>query len=156
MVDTLTTSRRSWNMSRIRSKNTRPEVTVRSILHRQGYRFTVNGPLNKSLPGKPDIVFPKFKLAVFVHGCFWHRHKGCKFAYEPKSRVSFWTEKLRKNVERDIEVIAQLEEMDWHSLVIWECEVREDPKSVVKKFKELIRAQSQKPFQGKVYNGQKS
>ncbi|MBU0676720.1 MAG: very short patch repair endonuclease [Verrucomicrobia bacterium] len=94
MVDHLTPEKRSWNMSRIRGKNTKPELIVRSLLHRMGYRFTVNGPLNKKLPGKPDIVLPKYRTVIFVHGCFWHRHRGCKGSTTPSTRREFWKEKL--------------------------------------------------------------
>lgn len=120
MADSLTKERRSWNMSRIRAENTRPEVMVRSILHRMGYRFRLHV---RSLPGKPDIVLPKFKTVLFVHGCFWHRHEGCKYAYNPKSRVDFWQTKFLQNVERDREVEKQLKELGWKVRVVWECEV---------------------------------
>src|SRR5438270_12153821 len=98
MPDRLTKARRSWNMSRIRSKNTRPELVVRSALHKMGLRFTLH---STKLPGHPDIVLPRLRAAVFVHGCFWHRHRGCTFAYHPKTRVSFWKEKFSLNVRRD-------------------------------------------------------
>ena len=96
MVDNLTQEKRSWNMSRIKDKNTKPELVVRSILHRMGYRFRLH---RKDLPGKPDIVLPKYKTVIFVHGCFWHRHKGCKYAYQPKSRVDFWQKKFKGNID---------------------------------------------------------
>ncbi|MBU1162905.1 MAG: DNA mismatch endonuclease Vsr, partial [Proteobacteria bacterium] len=86
-MDIISKEKRSWNMSRIRGKDTKPEIIVRSMLHRMGYRFRLH---RKDLPGKPDIVLPKYKTVIFVHGCFWHRHKGCKYAYTPKSRVKFW------------------------------------------------------------------
>lgn len=120
MTDSLTKERRSWNMSRIRAENTRPEVLVRSILHRMGYRFRLHV---RNLPGRPDIVLPKFKTVLFVHGCFWHRHQGCKYAYNPKSRVDFWQTKFHQNVERDREVEKQLKELNWKVRVVWECEV---------------------------------
>lgn len=119
-MDRLTKARRSWNMSRIRSENTRPEVLVRALLHRNGYRFRLH---RKDLPGKPDIVLSKYRTVVFVHGCYWHRHSGCKFAYEPKSRVEFWTAKFVDNVERDKRNRDALEALGWRVLVIWECEV---------------------------------
>ena len=84
MADVFTPEKRSWLMSRIRGKNTKPELVVRSLLHRLGYRFTVNGPRNRELPGKPDIVLPRFRTVIFVHGCFWHRHKNCRLASTPK------------------------------------------------------------------------
>lgn len=132
MTDTLTKERRSWNMSRIRSKNTKPELIVRSLLHRMGYRFTVNGPLNRKLPGKPDIVLPKYKIVIFVHGCFWHRHKGCKYAYNPKSRKPFWKRKFCDNIRRDKEVTTLLKKTGWRRIVIWECKTKKKPENVLR------------------------
>lgn len=120
MVDRLTPERRSWNMSRIRSKDTKPEKVVRSLLHCNGYRFRLH---RRDLPGNPDIVLPKYKTAIFVHGCFWHRHQNCKFAYTPKSRVEFWERKFRENIRRDERARKQLIELGWHVIVVWECEV---------------------------------
>jgi len=119
-MDILSKEKRSWNMSRILSKNTKPEMIVRSLLHRMGYRFRLHV---KNLPGKPDIVLPKYKIAIFVHGCFWHRHPGCKYAYTPKSRVDFWSKKFSDNVERFKNVNRELIKLKWSILVIWECEV---------------------------------
>jgi len=119
-MDTLSKEKRSWNMSRIKGKNTRPEIIVRSILHRLGYRFRIH---RKDLPGKPDIVLPKYKAVIFVHGCFWHRHKECKFAYNPKSREKFWKNKFKENVARDKKDRLNLEKLGWKVHVIWECEV---------------------------------
>ena len=118
-MDQLTKQHRSWNMSRIRGKDTKPEMRVRSLLHRMGFRFRLH---RKDLPGKPDIVLPAYETVIFVHGCFWHRHPGCRFAYTPKSRVDFWQTKFRRNVERHQEVEAELEELGWRVVVIWECE----------------------------------
>lgn len=120
-MDKITKEHRSWNMSRIKSKNTKPELVVRSLLHRMGYRFRLH---SKDIPGKPDLVLPKYKTAVFVHGCFWHRHKGCKYAYTPKSRIEFWKIKFKKNIERDKKVSKLIKEAGWKQLVIWECEIR--------------------------------
>lgn len=106
-------------MSRIRGKDTRPELRVRSALHRLGYRFRLN---RRDLPGKPDIVLPRYQTVIFVHGCFWHRHPGCRFAYTPKSRVEFWQAKFERNVERHREVEEELTTLGWRVLVIWECE----------------------------------
>jgi len=119
-MDSISRDRRSWNMSRIRGKDTRPELMVRSLLHRMGFRFRIN---RADLPGKPDIVLPKHKLAILVHGCYWHRHQGCKQCYMPKSNVPFWTKKFERNVARDTEVKEQLETMGWRTFVIWECDV---------------------------------
>ena len=107
-------------MSKIRSKNTKPEITVRSKLHKAGYRFRLHV---KGLPGKPDIVLPKYNTIIFINGCFWHRHKGCKYAYKPKTRVDFWNEKLNRNIKRQGEVLKELRDLEWKVLVIWECEV---------------------------------
>lgn len=124
MADVISKDRRSYNMSRIRSMNTKPELKVRSILHRQGYRFTVNGPKNKHLPGKPDIVLPKFKTVVFVHGCFWHCHSGCKDFRLPKTRTAWWKAKLDGNVQRDSRIQLELCKLGWEIVVIWECELK--------------------------------
>ncbi len=120
-MDLLTKEKRSWNMSRIKGKDTKPEKTVRSILHKNGFRFRLN---RKDLPGKPDIVLPKYKSVVLVHGCFWHRHPRCKFAYNPKSRVTFWQNKFNKTVERDKFVKKELRKEGWKVIVVWECELR--------------------------------
>ncbi len=119
MVDTLSPEHRSWNMSRIRGRDTKPEKLVRSLLHRMGYRYRI---CRSDLPGKPDIVLPRYRTAIFVHGCFWHRHEGCQFAYNPKSRTEFWQGKFQRNVERDREVKAELEQLGWRVLYVWECE----------------------------------
>jgi DNA mismatch endonuclease (patch repair protein) len=110
-------------MSRIRGRNTSPELKVRSLLHRLGYRFRVNRP---DLPGTPDIVLPRYRTVVFVHGCFWHRHPGCRFAYTPKSRIAFWKKKFRENVSRDRRKRRALEKLGWNVLTIWECQTRDE------------------------------
>ena len=106
-------------MSRIRSRDTGPELLVRSALHRAGYRFRLH---SKDLPGRPDIVLPKYHTVVFVHGCFWHRHKGCRFAYTPKSRVAFWNNKFRGNIERDRRTSTALRKLGWRVVTVWECQ----------------------------------
>lgn len=110
---------RSYNMSRIGAKDTKPELIVRRILHWMGYRYRLHA---LELPGKPDIVFRPRKKAIFVHGCFWHRHPGCSKATMPKTRQEFWQEKFRKNVQRDLAVRQQLSDLGWSCLVVWECE----------------------------------
>ena len=105
-------------MSRIRGKDTKPELRVRSQLHRMGYRFRLH---RKDLPGRPDIVLPKYDTVIFVHGCFWHRHKGCRFAYTPKTRVEFWETKFEQNVRRDRRNEAALRKRGWRIIRIWEC-----------------------------------
>ena len=122
MTDNLSREQRSAQMSRISGKNTAPEVFVRSLLHRMGYRFRVHV---KSLPGTPDIVLPKYRTILFVHGCFWHRHSGCPLTYQVKSNKGFWREKFRKNLDRDRRTAASLVEMGWTVAVIWQCEVKE-------------------------------
>lgn len=125
-MDNLTPERRSWNMRRIRGRNTKPERIVRSLLHQAGYRFTVNGPKNQSLPGRPDLVLPRHRAVVFVHGCYWHRHKGCRYAYQPKSRVDFWTSKFEENIRRDRRNVKDLKALGWKVIVIWECQTRSE------------------------------
>lgn len=120
MVDTLSKKRRSWNMSRVRSTNTKPELVVRSLLHTNGFRFRLHV---KTLPGKPDIVLKKYQTAVFVHGCFWHRHKNCPDASTPKTRTDFWTKKFNGNVKRDRKNRMALKKLRWKVIVVWECEV---------------------------------
>ena len=122
-MDIISKEKRSWNMSQIKGKDTKPEVQVRSLLHRMGYRFRIH---KQDLPGKPDIVLKKYKTVIFVHGCFWHRHKDCKFAYLPKSREEFWRLKFSKNIARDRKNEEQLEELNWNVLIIWECELRNE------------------------------
>jgi len=112
-------------MSRIRGKDTKPEKIVRSVLHKDGFRFRLN---RKDLPGKPDIVLPKYQSVVFVHGCFWHRHPRCKYAYNPKSRIKFWQMKFSENVKRDKLVRKELRKMGWKVIVVWECELKNDKK----------------------------
>lgn len=112
-------------MSRIRGKDTKPELVVRRVLHRLGYGFRLH---RADLPGRPDVVLPRFRTAVLVHGCFWHRHPGCKFAYTPKSRVNFWTDKFGHNVERDKRARRELRKLNWKVLVVWECQTRDEAK----------------------------
>ena len=123
MADKISVEKRSWNMSRIKSKDTKPEILVRSMLHRLGYRFRLH---RKDLPGSPDIVLKKHKLVIFVHGCFWHRHTGCQYAYMPKSRIEFWERKFTQNIERDNLNRKCLEKKGWRVEYIWECETKDD------------------------------
>ena len=120
MVDRISAEHRSWNMSRIRATNTRPELAVRSLLHRLGYRFRLH---RSDLPGKPDIVLPKHKTVLFVHGCFWHRHANCRFASAPKSRTEFWNAKFARNIERDVEIRRSLRRLGWKVIIVWECDL---------------------------------
>ena len=109
-------------MSRIRGKDTKPERIVRSVLHGLGARFRLH---RKDLPGNPDIVLPRYGMVVLVHGCYWHRHPRCKYAYTPKSRLDFWHAKFKKNVKRDKKVRRELESLGWDVVVVWECETRD-------------------------------
>ena len=112
---------RSRNMSAIKQKNTKPEIAVRKLLHSLGYRFRLH---SKGLPGSPDIVLPKYKTVIFVHGCFWHRHENCKYASTPKTRKEFWNKKFTENKKRDSEIQEKIKILDWRSVVIWECETK--------------------------------
>ena len=130
MSDKLTKEHRSWNMSRIKGKDTGIEVAVRKRLFSLGYRYRKN---DKSLPGKPDIVFPKYKTVIFIHGCFWHKHTGCKIARIPKSNTDFWVKKLNHNVENDIKHNQQLIDMGWKVITIWECEIETNLDNVIQR-----------------------
>ncbi|TIL66187.1 very short patch repair endonuclease [Mesorhizobium sp.] len=120
MADTLSPEERSRRMSLIRSRNTSPELALRQALHSRGLRYRLN---DKRLPGKPDLVFKRFGVVVFVHGCFWHRHEGCSVANIPKSNTSFWLEKFERNVQRDAKVQSDLKERGWIVWTVWECEL---------------------------------
>lgn len=109
-------------MAGIGGKHTKPEIIVRRFLHRLGLRFRLH---RVGLPGKPDVVLPAHRAVVFVHGCFWHRHTGCKFAYTPKSNIKFWNQKFRENVERDSRMTARLRRLGWRVFVVWECSLTE-------------------------------
>jgi DNA mismatch endonuclease (patch repair protein) len=121
MVDHLSSSQRSRLMARVRQKNTAPELVVRRTLWRAGYRYRRH---LKDLPGTPDIVFPRRRCVIFVHGCFWHRHEGCKRATLPSAHRDFWVKKFAANTIRDANVVAALENARWRVLVVWECEVK--------------------------------
>ena len=120
-MDKLDAQRRSENMRQIRSKNTKPEKLLRSLLHKAGYRFRIH---RKDLPGKPDIVFPSRRKVIFVHGCFWHQHSGCREGRLPGTRQDYWRPKLERNIERDFEAIERLRELGWQVLTVWECELQ--------------------------------
>ena len=119
-MDKVTKEKRSDIMSRVRCKNTKPEEMVRKFLFSKGFRYRKN---DKRYPGKPDIVLPKYHTAIFVNGCFWHQHPGCKAAALPESNRQYWKEKLSRNVERDRQEIQELEDLGWNVIVIWECEI---------------------------------
>jgi len=121
MTDVFTKAKRSEVMSLIKGRDTQPERAVRSMLHRMGYRFRLP---RSDLPGKPDLALSRYRTVIFVHGCFWHRHQGCRFAYTPKTRRDFWVTKLESNVTRDLFVKKELRKLGWHVLTVWECELR--------------------------------
>jgi DNA mismatch endonuclease (patch repair protein) len=120
-MDVVDSATRSRMMAGIRSKNTKPEITVRRYLHARGFRYRLHA---HALPGSPDLVLPKYKVAIFVHGCFWHRHPGCRYTTTPASNVEHWTQKFRENTERDARKQAALEGAGWRVIVVWECELR--------------------------------
>ncbi len=121
MTDIFPSQKRSWIMSRVREKNTAPELKVRSLIQRLGFRFRLH---RRNLPGKPDLVFPSRKKIIFVHGCFWHGHDCARGRRLPKTNQEYWVEKIRRNTERDANHQSDLEALGWDVLVIWECEIR--------------------------------
>lgn len=142
MADKITKEHRSWNMSRIRSGDTKPEKLVRTLLHRVGYRFRIRV---NTLPGRPDIVLPKYRTAIFVHGCFWHRHAECRYAYTPKSRTNFWGEKFKATVERDRKKSDELRSVGWRVIVVWECELKKNAQAVINKIREELKGEQDAP-----------
>lgn len=127
MADRHTPAQRSFNMSRIRSTNTKPEVLLRKKLFAEGFRYRIN---DKKLPGKPDIVLKKYNTVIFVNGCFWHGHTNCKYFVVPKTRTEFWMNKIGCNCERDIRNQEVLLELGWNVITVWECEVKKDKMDV--------------------------
>lgn len=134
-MDIWSKEKRSQVMAKIRSENTKPERILRSALHRQGYRFNIH---KKDLPGKPDIVLPKYRTLIFVHGCFWHYHEDCREGRIPNTNSKFWREKLSKNVEKDKRNVKACEELGWKALVVWECEVEKKLDETIRKIKEKL------------------
>lgn len=122
MTDVFSREKRSWLMGRVKGRDTKPEMLVRSIIHRMGFRFRLH---RKDLPGKPDIVLPKYKKAVFIHGCFWHGHKNCPRAARPTSNIDFWNRKIDGNIKRDANAQKELKAMSWKILVVWQCQIRD-------------------------------
>ena len=119
-MDIYSKGKRSWNMSRVRSQDTKPEMIVRSFLHRNGFRFRLHV---KNLPGHPDIVLPKYKTVIEVRGCYWHRHKNCSRATIPSTNVAFWQKKFAENTARDHRTDAKLKSLGWNVIIVWECEL---------------------------------
>lgn len=135
MADNLTPQQRKRAMSRVQQQNTKPEKIVCSILHRLGFRFRKNV---SSLIGKPDIVLPKYKTIIFVHGCFWHQHAGCRKSRRPTTNIEFWNEKLDRNMERDKQTEAKLKSSDWNILIVWDCEIR-DKELLIEKLESSLK-----------------
>ena len=127
---------RSRNMSAIKSKNTKPEIKVRKVLHSMGYRFRLH---SKNLPGSPDIVLPKYKTVIFVHGCFWHRHENCKYASTPKTRQEFWEAKFRENINRDKLNQENLSLKGWKIIIVWECDIKDKNLQIKDRLKGLLK-----------------
>jgi DNA mismatch endonuclease, patch repair protein len=121
MADVHTKAQRSYNMSRIKGKNTKPEMLVRKYLHAHGYRYKLH---DKTLPGKPDLVLPKYKTVIFIHGCFWHGHNNCKYFTIPKTRTQWWTDKINKNSSNDAKAVKLLKKEGWKIITIWECKLK--------------------------------
>jgi len=121
MVDVFSQKKRSEIMKKIGPKNSAPERYIRSLVHRMGYRFRLH---RKDLPGKPDMVFPKYRKVIFVHGCFWHGHKGCKKSKLPETNTTFWKEKISKNIKRDYSNYNDLKSLGWDYLVLWQCQIK--------------------------------
>lgn len=127
---------RSYNMSRIKGKNTKPEEIVRKYLFSQGFRYRKN---DAKLPGKPDIVLPKYHTVIFVNGCFWHHHEGCKYFVWPKNNAEFWKDKIDRNVERDKKNIVEIEEKGWRVIIVWECVLKKDKEQALSELDDEIR-----------------
>ena len=140
MADRLTKEKRSWNMSRIRGKDTKIEVMVRKYLFLKGFRFHKNVA---NMPGKPDIVLPKYRTVIFIHGCYWHRHKGCKNCTTPSTNREFWLKKFEKNVQSDLRSQQILESEGWKVLVLWECEIKGNFHSLMEWLITELRAAAQ-------------
>ena len=121
MADRLTSEQRHRNMSNIRSRNTKPEVMLRKALFSRGFRYRIN---SRALPGTPDIVLPKYHTVIFVNGCFWHGHNGCRYYVIPATNTEFWVSKIQKNIERDAKVTAELQSLGWKVITVWECDLR--------------------------------
>lgn len=136
-TDIFSKTKRSDIMSRVKSKNTKPEILIRKELHKKGYRFRLH---NKNISGSPDLVLPKYKTVVFIHGCFWHQHPGCKKSTHPKQNADFWKNKLDKNIERDARVVNELKDQGWKVIVVWECAIKKDLVNAVDNIDAALRS----------------
>lgn len=147
MADTLSMEERSRNMAAIRSRDTKPEVYLRKLLFEKGYRYRI---AEKSIPGHPDIFLRKYNTAIFIHGCFWHRHPGCKYSYTPKTHIEFWQKKFDDNVRRDDMVMAEIQKMGVRQIIVWECTIKQMKRDselesqVLSKIEVFLDNQSQK------------
>jgi len=133
MADVHNKATRSYNMSRIKGKDTKPEMLVRKFLHAQGFRYRLHV---KNLPGKPDIVLPKYKTVIFIHGCFWHGHEHCKYYVIPKTRTEWWVNKINSNIANDTKAVAALKEEGWKIITLWECQLK--PKQAAKSLELVV------------------
>ncbi len=134
-MDRISKTKRSWNMSRITNKNTKPELFVRKLLFKNGYRYRLN---DKKLPGKPDIVFKSKRKVIFVHGCFWHRHQNCKYCTTPKTNTLFWEKKFLQNIERDKLIYSKLYEIGWSYFIVWECKIKDKKNKLIEELKNYL------------------
>lgn len=129
MADVFSKEKRSWIMSRVNGRDTKPELLVRSLIHRMGYRFRIH---RRDLPGNPDIVLPKYEKVIFVHGCFWHGHKGCARSKRPTTNKIYWDNRLDNNIARDKRSLRAIRRLKWKVLVIWECEIKKPELLLIK------------------------
>lgn len=138
MADVHDKRTRSYNMRQIKSKNTKPEILVRKFLHANGFRYRLHV---KGLPGTPDIVLPKYNTIIFVHGCFWHGHSGCKYFVVPKTKTDWWTKKIESNISNDCKAMDALKMLEWNVIILWECNLRADKKqkTLLSLKKELVK-----------------
>jgi DNA mismatch endonuclease, patch repair protein len=141
MADVHDKETRSYNMSRIKGKDTKPEMVVRKFLHANGFRYRLHV---KNLPGKPDIVLPKYKIVIFIHGCFWHKHEGCKYFVVPKTRTEWWINKINGNVENDKKTFTALQNLGWKVIEIWECTLK--PQKIVETLQYLHNSLQTSPL----------
>ena len=134
MADVHTKEQRSFNMSKIKGRNTKPEMLVRRFLHANGFRYKLH---DKTLPGKPDIVLPKYKTVIFIHGCFWHGHEGCRYYVVPKTKTEWWLNKINGNIANDVKAIAALKQDGWKIITLWECDLK--PLTIENTLKNLLK-----------------